>query len=166
MYARKKRVPTIFRWSNRSSFEARRAHPVFGVASSRSSKSYRQLTRRHHRESFAPSRARLRLLPAVPCSILLDSGLVQDFRQPPCKQFEVARFALPDNKDSPSGMPQGKSNFLVPLNVLSKLPAPEIHSALRFVRKSAAMVSMPETSMDENHRPKFRQYNIGSARKV
>jgi hypothetical protein len=82
------------------------------------------------------------------------AGLFQWFLQQPLELgFQLGRsgkFTLPDDDYSPAGCFERVSILLVPLDVASELRFPELDVAFRGVALLATLVSMPETSMNEN----------------
>ena len=60
------------------------------------------------------------------------------------------KFTLPDDDYSPAGCFERASVLLVPLDVAGELRFPELDVAFRGVALLATLVSMPETSMNEN----------------
>jgi hypothetical protein len=82
------------------------------------------------------------------------AGLFQWFLQQSLELgFQLGRsgkFTLPDDDYSPAGCFERASVLLVPLDVASELCLPELDVAFRGVALLATLVSMPETSMNEN----------------
>ena len=77
-----------------------------------------------------------------------------------------SRLALPHNQYAPAHLRQ--LTFLpgVPLNVLRELAFPIPSVSLRHSGLWTTSVAMPETSVDKQSRPVFRQDNVRAPRKV
>ena len=75
----------------------------------------------------------------------------------------VAQGAFPDDCDSPAGFEQIVSVALVPCYVDVKLGLPEILASCRCRRVGTASMSVPETAVNEAHRPEPTKHQIGSA---
>lgn len=72
--------------------------------------------------------------------------------------------AFPHDRGSPSGLIESGKRPLIPEYILSEFLRPELRSSGGRGREPAALVAMPETSMDEHDGPKFRKDQIGPAR--
>ena len=75
----------------------------------------------------------------------------------------VRKFALPDDDYSPARCFESARVPLVPLDVASELPLPELDVAFRGVALPATSVSMPETSMNENDGVAASEDDVGFA---
>lgn len=89
----------------------------------------------------------------------------------PCADLVTDLFAtllldrtFPHDRGSPSGLLESGKRPLIPEDILLEFPSPEFRSSGGRGREPAALVAMPETSMDEHDGPKFRKDQIGPAR--
>ena len=79
--------------------------------------------------------------------------------------FDQGRFqlAFPDHDHVPAGFPQNAVILLVAFLVGTDLVLPEFDIRFRHDEFAAAVVSVPETAVDEDHGAVFPQNDVGSA---
>lgn len=85
--------------------------------------------------------------------------------QPGAKPFRhsggiQADSAFPDDSNPPSGGNQCRHAVGVPLLVSAKLAVPKVGSGLRQAKKWAAVVSVPEAAVHEDHRAPFGKDHV------
>lgn len=74
--------------------------------------------------------------------------------------------AFPDDNDAPAQAAEGFFIATIPGNVLSEFPGPEVNSGLGSVGVRAFKMSVPETSVHEDHGAMPRKHKIRAARQI
>lgn len=78
----------------------------------------------------------------------------------------IGQAALPQDEHPPSRSAKCLLIPTVSFRILCKLLLPELSPALRQVRLPAALVAMPETSVDEYDSLVLRQYDVWASREI
>jgi len=78
----------------------------------------------------------------------------------------VPGFALPDDKDAPTQLPQHRLLASVTVDIGREFVLPESDSGLGVGCKPAPFVPMPEAPMHENSQSVFREHQVWAAWKV
>ena len=96
---------------------------------------------------------------------LLTGACVDLFHDLAHRLFDHGRFQLtfPDHDHVPAGIPQNAVILLVSGFVCADLVLPEFDIRFRHAEFAAAVVSVPETAVDEDHGLVFPQNDVGSA---
>jgi hypothetical protein len=77
-------------------------------------------------------------------------------------EFTSSRCTFPDNQYAPSERFQGLKLSKIPLAVSCELLAPEFAVRGRCRGKSAPLMKVPKTAMNQDHRSMLGQYKIGA----
>lgn len=81
---------------------------------------------------------------------------VADLTQATDQATGSVNFALPDDHHPPPDFPELSPHDPVSFHIPLKLPAPEFDPCFWHVTKAAALVSVPETAVNQNNRPVTR----------
>lgn len=87
---------------------------------------------------------------------------VQKCSQLTTQRLEIVGPALPHHVNAPASLPQPGPRLCVPRHVAVDLLVPERCIPSWSLCSTTPLVPMPEASVHENHRPVFRQHNIGT----
>jgi hypothetical protein len=74
----------------------------------------------------------------------------------------ILRFTLPNSEDKPSVRLQNSNRFVVPSSISDDLFRPKRYSAFRQATFRTS-VAMPKAPVHKDHRPMFREYDVGIA---
>lgn len=74
--------------------------------------------------------------------------------------FQLGSFTLPHSDDIPSKLLQSRFRPLIARDIFRKFTLPELNTALWIIGVLAAGVPVPETTVHEDGRSMFRQYQI------
>ena len=90
----------------------------------------------------------------------------QEVREPPREKRRPFRLAFPDDQHVPTEIAKRRHLSSIAGDVLLELLLPEGSAGLRIGRPATALVSVPETAVDEDRLPPGRETDVGGAGKV
>lgn len=90
----------------------------------------------------------------------------EDLQHMPESYAWASEFALPDCEHSPTCVPERAPSASISLDIVSELRLPELCAGFGGCSVTAALVAMPETTMDKYTGPESGEYNVRASRKV